>query len=115
MLGDFNIAPAEIDVHDPAFWDGQVLFSQPERKAFKDMLDVGFQDCFRELNPGEKAYSWWDYRMNAYRRNMGLRIDHILASNTLAAQCEKCFIDKAPRAWERPSDHAPVIAEFHLA
>jgi exodeoxyribonuclease-3 len=115
VLGDFNIAPHEIDVHDPAFWDGQVLFSEPERKAFSDMLQVGFKDTFRMLNPDEKAYSWWDYRMNAYRRNMGLRIDHILASSMLAPQCTRCFIDKAPRAWDRPSDHAPVIAEFNLA
>jgi exodeoxyribonuclease-3 len=114
VLGDFNIAPDEIDVHDPKLWDGQVLFSQPERKAFKDMLAVGFQDCFRMLQPAEKSYSWWDYRMNAFRRNMGLRIDHILASETLAAYCTRCYIDKTPRSLERPSDHAPVVAEFKL-
>lgn len=114
VLGDFNIAPAEIDVHDPRFWDGQVLFSQPERKAFKEMLDVGFMDCFRELNPDVKSFTWWDYRMNAFKRNMGLRIDHILASKQLFAHCVKCYIDKIPRGWERPSDHAPVVAEFDL-
>lgn len=114
VLGDFNIAPNEIDVHDPNLWDGQVLFSQPERKAFHEMLKIGFSDCFRQLNPQEKSYSWWDYRMNAFKRNMGLRIDHILASKALASDCMKCYIDKAPRTWERPSDHAPVVAEFRL-
>lgn len=114
ILGDFNIAPAEIDVHDPAAWSGQVLFSQPERQAFQDMLTVGFHDCFREQAPEECAYSWWDYRMNAFKRNMGLRIDHILASHALAAACTQCYIDKFPRTWERPSDHAPVVAEFNI-
>lgn len=115
VLGDFNIAPHEIDVHDPQRWEGQVLFSEPERKAFQDMLQVGLHDCFRLLHPEVAAYSWWDYRMNAYRRNMGLRIDHILASQALASSCVKCDIDKLPRTWERPSDHAPVIAEFRLS
>ena len=115
VLGDFNIAPENIDVHDPSLWQGQVLFSQPERKAFQTMLNVGFHDCFRELSPNEKAFSWWDYRMNAFKRNMGLRIDHILASNALASDCKHCVIDKSPRTWERPSDHAPVVAEFDFA
>lgn len=115
VLGDFNIAPEEIDVHNPALWDGQVLFSGPERKAFYSILDTGLNDCYRCLNPAEKNYTWWDYRMNAYKRNMGLRIDHILASQTLQSACIKCFIDKAPRSWERPSDHAPVIAEFNIS
>lgn len=115
VLGDFNIAPADIDVHNPKLWEGQVLFSQPERKAFNDMLQVGFNDCYRKLNPEEQNYSWWDYRMNAYKRNLGLRIDHILASDELMAMCQKCYIDKAPRGWERPSDHAPVIAEFSMS
>lgn len=114
VLGDFNIAPEEIDVHDPKVWDGQVLFSQPERKAFRDMLAVGFQDCFRKLQPTEKSYSWWDYRMNAFKRNLGMRIDHILASEKLAPECTHCYIDKTPRSWERPSDHAPVVAEFKI-
>lgn len=112
VLGDFNIAPDEIDVYDPQFWNGQVLFSQPERHAFKEILQAGFADCFRQVNPEVKNYSWWDYRLNAYKRNLGLRIDHILASRTLASSCAKCYIDKIPRAWERPSDHAPVVAEF---
>lgn len=114
VLGDFNIAPANIDVHDPAAWENSVLFSKPEREAFQKMLDVGFKDCFRELAPDDQSYSWWDYRMNAFRRNIGLRIDHILASTSLFAGCKSCHIDKAPRKWERPSDHAPVIAEFKL-
>lgn len=114
VLGDFNIAPHDIDVHDPKRWEGQVLFSEPERNAFNQMLQVGFHDCFRKLNPEEKNFSWWDYRLNAFKRNMGLRIDHILASSVLSAQCVRCYIDKAPRTWERPSDHAPVVAEFDL-
>ena len=115
VLGDFNIAPDEIDVHDPNLWDGQVLFSQPEREALHELLQMGFSDRFRQLNPSEKNFTWWDYRMNAFKRNMGLRIDHILASKTLSNDCVKCYIDKAPRAWDRPSDHAPVVAEFNVA
>jgi exodeoxyribonuclease-3 len=114
VLGDFNIAPQEIDVCDPAYWDGQVLFSAPERQAFKDLLAMGFTDCYRQLHPSEPAYSWWDYRMNAFKRNKGLRIDHVLASSSLAPHCTNSSIDKAPRAWERPSDHAPVIAKFDI-
>jgi exodeoxyribonuclease-3 len=114
IVGDFNIAPEEIDVHDPQRWDGQVLFSQPERQAFKEILEIGFMDCFRHTNPQEQSFSWWDYRMNAFKRNMGLRIDHILASSALVSQCSACQIDKTPRLAERPSDHAPVIAEFKL-
>ena len=115
VLGDFNIAPDNIDVHDPATWANSVLCSKPERDAFQKMLEIGFKDCFRQLSPNEQSYSWWDYRMNAFRRNMGLRIDHVLASDELFADCTSCHIDKAPRKWERPSDHAPVIAEFKLA
>jgi exodeoxyribonuclease-3 len=113
VLGDFNIAPDDIDVHDPKQWAGKVLFSEPERNAFRDMLQVGFIDTFRQLNPAEKVFSWWDYRMNAFKRNVGLRIDHVLSSHALASQCVKCYIDKLPRTHERPSDHAPVIAEYH--
>ncbi len=114
VLGDFNIAPENIDTHDPKAWENSVLFSQPERQAFQKMLHIGFKDCFRQLAPTDQAYSWWDYRMNAFRRNIGMRIDHILASDALFAKCKSCHIDKAPRKWERPSDHAPVIAEFNL-
>lgn len=112
VLGDFNIAPDDIDVYDPKAWENSVLFSKPEREAFKQMLAVGFKDCFRELAPDEQSFSWWDYRMNAFRRKMGLRIDHILASDALFPACKSCYIDAAPRKWERPSDHAPVVAEF---
>ncbi|MGE5651144.1 MAG: exodeoxyribonuclease III [Bacillota bacterium] len=110
LLGDYNIAPEDRDVHDPAAWAGQVLCSEPERAQFRRLLDLGFKDAFRLFEQPEKLYSWWDYRMMAFRRNMGLRIDHILLSNTLAARCNACTIDKAPRKWEQPSDHAPVVA-----
>jgi exodeoxyribonuclease-3 len=114
ILGDFNIAPENSDVHDPKAWEGQVLFSEPERREFQSMLQLGFADCFRLQEQPEKIYSWWDYRLNAFKRNLGLRIDHILASTALAKQCKQCIIDKMPRGWERPSDHAPVIAQFEL-
>ncbi|OGT37211.1 MAG: exodeoxyribonuclease III [Gammaproteobacteria bacterium RIFCSPHIGHO2_12_FULL_38_14] len=114
VLGDFNIAPQEIDVHDPKRWEGQVLFSQKERDAFHKILEVGFEDCYRKYSPSAQKFTWWDYRLNAYKRNLGLRIDHILANKPLSSLCKKCYIDEAPRAWERPSDHAPVIAEFNL-
>ncbi len=110
LLGDFNIAPENIDVHDPKLWEGQVLFSQPERRAFQALLSLGLVDCFRHLAPEDQQFTWWDYRLNAFKRKMGLRIDHILASKGLHPS--KCVIDSVPRSWERPSDHAPVLAEF---
>lgn len=113
ILGDFNIAPDERDVHDVSAWQGQVLFSDHERQAFRELLNKGFHDCFRLISPNEKHFSWWDYRLNSYKRNMGLRIDHILISGKLAGDCNHCYIDKATRGWERPSDHAPVVAEFN--
>lgn len=113
ILGDFNIAPHAMDVHDPRLWEGKVLFSEAERQAFQHILQIGLTDCFRLLNGESKEFSWWDYRMNGFKRNLGLRIDHILASPPLSSICLKCFIDKTPRAWERPSDHAPVFAEFN--
>jgi exodeoxyribonuclease-3 len=112
VVGDFNIAPEERDVHDPQLWVGKVLFSSPEREAFQRLLATGMCDTFRLFDQAERQFSWWDYRMNAFRRNMGLRIDHILASMPLCEQCRSCGIDKAPRKNERPSDHSPVIAEF---
>ncbi len=112
VVGDFNIAPEERDVHEPQLWAGKVLFSAPEREAFQRLLATGMCDTFRLFEQAERQFSWWDYRMNAFRRNMGLRIDHILASTSLCEQCRSCGIDKAPRKNERPSDHAPVIAEF---
>jgi len=112
LLGDFNIAPADADVHDPQAWAGKVLCSEPERAAFGALVALGLSDTFRQFQQPERSYSWWDYRMNAFRRKMGLRIDHILASKPLAATCTSALIDTAPRGNERPSDHAPVVAEF---
>lgn len=112
VLGDFNIAPEDQDVHDPKAWEGCVLVSDQERAALRKWMDLGLQDCFRLHPQPEKSYSWWDYRMNAFKRNRGLRIDHILASPELSIKCTKSFIDKTPREWERPSDHTPVVAEF---
>jgi len=112
LLGDYNIAPEDRDVYDPVAWAGQVLCSEPERAAFRALLDLGLSDAFRLFEQPEKSFSWWDYRMMGFRRNMGLRIDHILLSAPLAAACTACSIDKAPRKLERPSDHAPVLAEL---
>ncbi len=112
VLGDFNIAPEDRDVHDPVLWQGNVLVSDEEREHFQGLLRLGLKDTFRLFDASPGAYSWWDYRQAAFRRNLGLRIDHILASDALAATCKNCRIDTAPRALERPSDHAPVIAGF---
>lgn len=114
VLGDFNIAPADEDVHDPVAWKDQVLCSGPEREAFKALIGLGYRDCFRLFPQEPQSFSWWDYRAAAFRRNMGLRIDHVLANATFAQACAACVIDKAPRMQERPSDHAPVIAEFRV-
>jgi exodeoxyribonuclease-3 len=114
LLGDYNIAPADIDVHDPLAWKDQVLCSVPERAAFRELVALGLSDAFRLFEQPEKSFSWWDYRMMGFRRNHGLRIDHILLSKPLASQCTACRIDKTPRKLERPSDHAPVIAEINL-
>jgi exodeoxyribonuclease-3 len=110
LLGDYNIAPDDRDVHDPLAWQGQVLVSERERAAFQRLLDLGLKDSFRLFDQADKLFSWWDYRQMAFRRNMGLRIDHILLSAPLAARCSACAIDKAPRKWEQPSDHTPVVA-----
>ncbi len=112
VLGDFNVAPEECDVHDPKLWQGSVLFSDLERAAFRELIGLGLIDVFRRFEQSPKSFTWWDYRMNAFRRNLGLRIDHILASPALAARARSCRIDVAPRRLERPSDHAPVVAEF---
>lgn len=114
ILGDFNIAPEPEDVHDPLVWEGKVLFSEKEREALRELIAVGFVDSFRLHAQPEKSFTWWDYRMNAFKRNLGLRIDHILASQRMSDKCERCYIDKMPRALERPSDHAPIVAEFNL-
>jgi exodeoxyribonuclease-3 len=112
VLGDFNIAPEDRDVHDPAAWAGQVLCSDAEREHFRRLLNQGFKDAFRLFEQPERSFSWWDYRAAAFRRDLGLRIDHILLSAELAAACRNCRVDRLPRTWERPSDHAPVIAEI---
>ncbi len=109
LLGDYNIAPEDRDVHDPVSWQGQVLCSEPERAAFRGLADLGLADAFRQFEQAEKSFSWWDYRMMGFRRNHGMRIDHILLSPPLVAECSACSIDKAPRRLERPSDHAPVM------
>lgn len=114
LVGDYNIAPDDRDVHDPARWSGSVLVSEPERAAYGALLDTGLTDTFRLFEQPEGCFSWWDYRMNAYRRNHGLRIDLILASGELAACCTASHVDRAPRAWERPSDHAPAVAAFDI-
>jgi exodeoxyribonuclease-3 len=112
VLGDFNIAPADRDVYDAEKWGEGILCSPLERKALGDLLDLGLTDVFRKFDQPEKSFSWWDYRAAGFRRNAGLRIDLILASDAMAQRCSKSYIDKEPRAWERPSDHAPVVAEF---
>jgi len=112
VLGDYNVAPADEDVHDPAAWQGQVLCSAREREAFRALIALGLKDSFRLFTQPEKSFTWWDYRMHAFRRNLGLRIDHILLSRELAARCKTCTVDLEPRRAERPSDHAPVIAEI---
>lgn len=112
LLGDFNIAPEDRDVHDPAAWEGSVHVSPPERAALQRLLDAGLVDVFRRFEQAEKSYSWWDYRAAAFRRNHGLRIDLILASSALAKRCTGSRIDREPRRAERPSDHTPVLADF---
>jgi exodeoxyribonuclease III len=114
LLGDYNIAPADADVHDPAAWAGQVLCTAPERAAFQALEALGLRDSFRLFPQAEKSFSWWDYRMMGFRRNLGMRIDHILLSPALAEKCVAASIDKAPRKLERPSDHAPVVAEINI-
>lgn len=110
LCGDLNIAPEDRDVHDPKAWAGQILVSEPERAAFRRLLDCGMKDSFRLFEQAERSFSWWDYRMLGFQRNQGLRIDHILLSGTLAGRCRAAGIDRAPRRLERPSDHAPVWA-----
>jgi len=113
-VGDFNIAPEDRDVYDPEAWHERILCSTPERQALQAILDLGLSDVFRKFDQEEKSYSWWDYRAAAFRRNMGLRIDLILSSQSLTDSCTACYIDTEPRRLERPSDHTPVVAEFSL-
>lgn len=110
VLGDYNVAPEDRDVHDPAAWEGEVHVSPRERAALQEIMAVGLVDSYRLFEQPEKTFSWWDYRMLRFQKNQGLRIDHILLSAPLAARCTGCRIDRAPRKWKQPSDHAPVIA-----
>ena len=112
LCGDFNVAPEERDVHDPQLWEGRILFSKRERAALDEIKAWGFTDAFRLHTAEGGHFSWWDYRQGSFRRNAGLRIDHIWVSPPLAARCRRVWIDKEPRRWERPSDHTPVVAEF---
>ncbi len=112
VLGDYNIAPEDRDVHDPVLWQGNVLVSEAERIHFQNLIKLGLHDSFRLFEQAEKSFTWWDYRMMAFRRNHGVRIDHILISEPLVAQCKSCVIDKTPRKLERPSDHTPVVVEL---
>ena len=112
ICGDFNVAPEDRDVHDPRLWQNRVLCSEPERAALQQVKAWGFTDTFRLHHQEAGHYSWWDYRAGAFRRNLGLRIDHVWTSGPLTRRSRTTWIDKEPRAWERPSDHAPVVAEF---
>lgn len=111
LIGDYNIAPTDADAHPD--WKEEIHVSPPERAAFAALEALGLKDVFRQFEHPEKSFSWWDYRMNAFRRNFGLRIDHVLASDPLAQRCTGCTIDTSTRSLERPSDHAPVIATFN--
>jgi exodeoxyribonuclease-3 len=114
VLGDFNVAPRPEDTHDPEKWEGRILCSELERAGLRALLETGLEDTWRRFPEREKRqrFTWWDYRGMGWRRNAGLRIDHILASTNLASACTSCEVDTTPRRWERPSDHAPVTAEF---
>lgn len=114
VMGDFNIAPDDRDVHDPVAWEGRILCSEPERAALGGLLALGMEDLFRRFDQPEATFSWWDYRAAGFRRNLGLRIDLILANPAMAAVCTRCEVDREPRRWERPSDHAPVTADFSV-
>ena len=112
LMGDFNVAPEDRDVHDPVAWAGQIHCTPEERAQFQGLLALGLHDAFRLFEQAPKSWSWWDYRNLAFRRNQGLRIDHILVSDALRGQVRACSIDKAPRRSERPSDHAPVLLDL---
>lgn len=112
VMGDFNIAPENRDVYDPDAWREKILCSSDERKAFFGLLGLGLGDAFRLFEQPQASYTWWDYRSAAFRRNHGLRIDHILISNAIRPRLVSCRIDPAPRKLERPSDHTPVLATF---
>lgn len=112
VLGDFNIAPKNLDVYDPEAWEGKILCSDKERQWFQRLLSSGLIDSLREQQPKEPCYTWWDYRMNRFKRKQGMRIDHILISTPLLPNLKNVTVDTTPRSWERPSDHTPVIASL---
>ncbi|MGR8920063.1 MAG: exodeoxyribonuclease III [Gammaproteobacteria bacterium] len=112
IVGDFNIAPADADVHDPAAWEGRILCSEPERERLERLFALGYVDVFRQFEQAPATFSWWDYRGGGFRRNQGLRIDLILAAPALAGAVRACEVDAEPRGWEKPSDHAPVVARL---
>ncbi|MBS0591661.1 MAG: exodeoxyribonuclease III [Proteobacteria bacterium] len=112
VLGDFNITPDDRDIYDPVAWKEQILCSTPERDALRAIVDLGLHDTFRLFNDEAGQYSWWDYRQAGFRRNLGMRIDLVLASEALRARCRAASIDRVPRTWERPSDHTPVLLEL---
>jgi len=115
VMGDFNIAPDDRDVYDPAAWQDKVLCSGPERDALSRLQALGLEDLFRRFEQPEATFSWWDYRAGGFRRNHGLRIDLVLGNAAMAERCTRCVVDREPRTWERPSDHAPVVADFTMA
>ena len=112
VLGDYNVAPEDRDVHDPKVWQGQVMCSEAEREAFRAIASIGLVDAFRLFDQPEKSYTWWDYRMLGFQKGRGLRIDHILVSAAMKDACTACVIDRNERKKPQPSDHAPVIATF---
>lgn len=114
LCGDLNIAPHELDVWKPSLWKDKIHFTKAERDALQTLKRWGFVDVFRQINDDLKEYSWWDYFHHSFEKDHGLRIDHIWASPPLAERCTDCWIDKSPRELDKPSDHAPVIAEFHI-
>jgi exodeoxyribonuclease-3 len=115
VVGDFNVAPEDRDVHDPRAWEGQVLFSMPEREALQAIVSIGLSDAFRLFEQPPKSFTWWDYRMLGFQKGRGLRIDHLLVSDDLKTHCTACTIDRDERKKKQPSDHAPVVATFELA
>lgn len=114
LCGDFNVAMDDLDVWSTAAWEGKLHFTKTERAAMYNVKQWGFTDLFRKFNPEAKEFSWWNYREGAWQRNRGLRIDYIWTSASLTEKAVSCHIDKTPRALDKPSDHAPVVAEFSI-
>jgi len=112
LCGDFNVAPDARDVHDPMLWEGRIMFSEPERNALKHVQEWGLADLFRQHHDEAGLFTWWDYRAGAFRRNQGLRIDHVFGTRSMVSRCVGVEIERTVRSLERPSDHAPVVAEF---